>query len=185
MQRIELPTLRTLRLTLRRYEPEDAPALHALVSDRRIAATTLNIPHPYPEDGALTFILLAHKRAASGEAYSFAIVRREDGALLGGIGLRPRRALQAELGYWVGVPYWGQGYASEAARRMIAFGFDDLGLNRIYASYFGSNPASARVLQKAGMVYEGAMRGHILKWGEYLDLGFYAILRADYEEQRQ
>lgn len=183
MQRLGLPTLCTPRLILRRYELEDAPALQALISDRRIAATTLNIPHPYPEDGALAFILLTHERAAKGEAYSFAITRREDGALLGGINLRLQRSLQAELGYWVGVPYWGQGYATEATCRIIAFGFDNLGLNRIYARFFSNNPASARVMQKAGMVYEGAMKGHILKWGEYVDLGFYSILRAEYEEQ--
>lgn len=180
---IELPSLTTERLVLRGYTAEDAPALQALASDRRIAATTLNIPHPYPPDGALQFILNDHERRARGEGFGFAITRRDDGALLGGIGLRLQRSLQAEMGYWVGVPYWGQGYTSEAARRLIAFGFDELGLNRIYASYFGNNPASARVMQKAGMIYEGAMKGHILKWGEYLDLGFYGILRSDYEGQ--
>jgi RimJ/RimL family protein N-acetyltransferase len=179
----EMPVLTTKRLTLRAFEAEDAPALYALVSDRRIAATTLNIPHPYPEDGALTFILRARERAASGEGFSFAVVQRTDGTLLGAAGLHPRHALQAEMGYWMGVPYWGQGYASEAARRLIAFGFDTLGLNRIYASYFANNPASAGVMRKAGMIYEGAMKGHILKWGEYLDLGYYSILRADYEAQ--
>lgn len=178
-----IPTLTTPRLLLRRFDAADAPALQTLVSDRRIAATTLNIPHPYPDDGALTFILLTHESAASGAAFSFAVVRRADAALLGAVGLHPLPALQAEIGYWIGVPHWGQGYASEAVRRVIAFGFNTLRLNRIYANYFTTNLASARVMHKVGMAYEGTMKGHIRKWGAYLDLGFYSILRADYEAQ--
>lgn len=179
----EMPVLITERLILRGFSAEDALALQALVSDRRIAATTLNIPHPYPDDGALQFILGDQERRARGESFGFAITRRADGALLGGIGLHPLPPQQAEVGYWVGVPHWGQGYASEAARRVVAFGFDTLGLNRIYASYFSGNLASARVMQKAGMTYEGTMRGHILKWGEYLDLGYYSVLRSEHREQ--
>lgn len=174
-----MPTLTTERLTLRGFSAGDAPALQTLVSDRRIAATTLNIPHPYPDDGALQHILGDQERRARGESFNFAIIRRADGALLGGIGLFPQPPQQAELGYWVGVPHWGQGYASEAARRVVAFGFGALGLNRVYAICFSGNLASARVMQKAGMTYEGTMRGHILKWGEYVDLVCYGVLRSD------
>jgi len=88
---------------------------------------------------------------------------------------------RAELGYWVGVPYWGNGYATEAARAVVKYGFGTLGLHRIFASHFANNPASARVLRKIGMRYEGRLRGHVLKWGEFLDLEMYGMLASDAE----
>jgi RimJ/RimL family protein N-acetyltransferase len=87
----------------------------------------------------------------------------------------------AELGYWIGVPYWGCGYATEAARAMIQYGFDVLKLNRIQASHFANNPQSGRVLRKIGMQHEGCLRQHYLKWGEYVDSKVYGILRSEYK----
>lgn len=113
-----------------------------------------------------------------------AIERREDGALLGVIsltGLHPVHR-RAELGYWVGVPYWGKGYATEAARLIIGLGFRE-GLNSIFARFFTQNPASGRVMQKAGMRYEGTLRQHVCKNGEFLDLAYYSILRSEWQGQ--
>jgi len=72
---------------------------------------------------------------------------------------------RAELGYWIGVPYWGKGYATEAARSVVNYGFSTLELHRIFASHVPANPASGRVLTKIGMRHEGRLLGHILKWG--------------------
>ena len=78
----------------------------------------------------------------------------------------------------------GLGYMSEAARRVIQFGFEELGLNRIYAGYFTRNPTSRRVMEKAGMTYEGTYRQNVLKWGEFVDVGACAILRSEYDAQQ-
>jgi RimJ/RimL family protein N-acetyltransferase len=86
---------------------------------------------------------------------------------------------RAELGYWIGVPYWGNGYATEASRTLVKYGFETLGLHRIFASHVVRNSASARVLRKIGMRHEGCQRGHILKWGEFLDLEIYGMLASD------
>jgi [ribosomal protein S5]-alanine N-acetyltransferase len=170
--------IETARLTLRSYSAADIPDLVRLAGAREVAATTLRIPHPYTEQDAKEFI--AANAAKTAPETRFAITLTSDGQLCGGIGLGVDEAHhRAELGYWLGVPYWGQGYATEAARAMIQYGFETLGLQRIYASYVPHNVASGRVLQKIGMRREGLMRNHICKWGEFQDLEFYGVLKTD------
>lgn len=131
------------------YGLEHAPAFQALASDARIAATTL-VPHPYPPDGAEQHARNAAQWRALREAFSFAVL--VDGAVVGSCGLKHLDwdARQAEIGYWIGVPFWGRGYATEAVRRVTTYGFNDLGLARIVAEVLVGNDASARVLVKAG-----------------------------------
>ena len=101
--------------------------------------------------------------------------------LVGAIGLNiERRFNQAELGYWIGKPFWNRGYATEAAIAVIRFGFASLDLNRIASRHFSRNPASGRVMQKAGLRHEGTARQSMIKWGKYEDLQLYAILREDW-----
>jgi ribosomal-protein-alanine N-acetyltransferase len=91
-----------------------------------------------------------------GELVNFAIVLRNDDMLIGAIGLVINQQHEnAELGYWIGKPYWGNGYCTEAAKAVLHYGFTVLGLNRIYASHMSRNPASGRVMEKIGMKYEG------------------------------
>jgi RimJ/RimL family protein N-acetyltransferase len=80
----------------------------------------------------------------------------------------------------VGVPYWRHGYATEAAREVVKYAFEELSLNRVYAFHFTRNPASGRVLQKIGMEHEGVRRAHTLKGSEYLDNEAYGILQGEY-----
>ena len=177
--------LQTQRLTLRPYAPTDIPALVPLIGAREVAATTLRIPHPYTEEIARAFIALAEKDEASGQCVRRAITLRQTGALCGGIGLQIEADhCRAELGYWIGVPYWGNGYATEAAGAMVKYGFETLGLQRIFASYVPRNVASGNVLRKIGMLREGYLRAHILKWGEFLDLEMYGMLAADWQSAR-
>ncbi len=176
-----LPELTTERLLLRGFLPTDAPAVQQLVSAAEVADTTLNIPHPYPDNGAVEWIATHTEGIRNRTDLSFAIVRKEDGVLMGAIGLHLNtRHNKAETGYWIGVPYWGQGYATEALRRLLAWGFEELELNRIYAGYFVRNPASRRVQEKSGMTFEGIMRGDLCKNGNYEDHGMCAITRQDY-----
>ena len=171
--------MQTERLTLRAYALSDIPALVPLIGTREVAATTLRIPHPYSESDARVFIARVQEDLSNGSSLPLGIVLRESGALCGGVRLRIELDhRRAELGYWIGVPYWGNGYATEAARAIVNYGFGTLGLHRIFASHFGNNHASARVLTKIGMRHEGSLRAHVLKWGEFLDLEMYGMLAS-------
>jgi RimJ/RimL family protein N-acetyltransferase len=178
----QMPTLLTERLMLRPFALEDAPAVRALAGDRAIASTTLNIPHPYGEDDARTWIATHARRFAADQEVVLAVTLRDSGEPIGAIGLViARRHDRAELGYWVGRKHWGRGYASEAARALLDYGFRELRLNRIEAMHFARNPASGRVMRKIGMQREGTCRQHVKKWGRYEDTEQYAILRRDWE----
>ncbi len=147
-----------------------------------MAATTLRVPHPYPDGVAEAWVLSQPGAWERGEELALAITRRGDGVLIGAIGLAfsPEHG-RAELGYWIGVPYWGQGYATEAAGAVLAHGFRALGLARVHACHFGRNVASGRVLQKIGMTHEGRQRQHLVKNGVPEDLELYGILREEFE----
>ena len=174
------PTLTTARLVLRPFSLSDAPDVQRLCNVRDIALNTLLIPHPYPDGMAENWISRQPESFAKGEVVSFAITLADGGALVGAIGMRVQLENDcAEIGYWIGVPYWGRGFATEAASAVIAYGFDRLVLNRIFAEHFTRNAASGRVLQKAGMRHEGTLRQAHKKWGEYVDSELYAILRGD------
>jgi RimJ/RimL family protein N-acetyltransferase len=114
-----LPSLASEGLVLRPFADEDAPRVQHLAGDRRIADTTATIPHPYPEDAALAWITRMRAQWASVETASFAITLAPGAELVGAISLMNIEAGAAELGYWVGVPYWGRGIATCAARRVI------------------------------------------------------------------
>jgi ribosomal-protein-alanine N-acetyltransferase len=170
--------LETARLLLRPLEPSDATRIHELAGTREIADTTLLIPHPYPPGAAESFIARARESGALGIEYVFAVTLRETGDLVGCVGLRIEGAhARGELGYWIGTPYWRRGYATEAARRVVAFAFQTLGLNRVHSSCFTRNSASARVLEKAGLVREGVLRGHVRRFGRFEDLAVYGTVR--------
>jgi [ribosomal protein S5]-alanine N-acetyltransferase len=175
------PTLETERLILRAFTLQDAPDVQRLAGEWEVAPRLLSIPHPY-EDGVAEEWISEHRSAFErGEGANFAVVLRERGELCGACGLIINsRDANAELGYWIGVPYWCQGYATEAAREVMRYGFEELGLHRIYAAHFRSNPASGRVLQKIGMSYEGTLREHHRKWGEYEDRVEYGLLAGEW-----
>jgi RimJ/RimL family protein N-acetyltransferase len=173
--------LRTLRLLLRSFEPGDIPALVCLAGAREIAATTINIPHPYTEEDGQNFLAHADADFRAGRSVSFAVTTLQGGDLCGAVGLAVAPAHErAELGYWIGVPYWGQGFATEAACAVMAFGFETLRLNRTYASHFAGNTASQRVLEKVGMRHEGPSRQHVRKWNRYIDLENYGLLASEF-----
>jgi RimJ/RimL family protein N-acetyltransferase len=174
------PTLETSRLRLRPYTEADIAELVPLIGTPEVAATTLRIPHPYTEQDAKDFLVLVQHP----DKIWLAVTLRGDGRQIGGIGLRvDEQHHNAELGYWLGVPYWGQGYATEAAREMLRCGFETLGLHRTFASHFRHNPASGRILVKLGMRPEGCQREHICKWDHFIDSQLYGILRREWEHR--
>jgi len=177
------PTLQTQRLLLRAFNLNDAPAVQRLAGAREIADTTLLIPHPY-SDGLAEKWISTHARGWLEErGVSFAIVLRETGQLCGAIGFRLElQYSRAEMGYCMGVPFWGCGYCTEAARALLRFGFEELNLHRVYSYHFARNPASGRVLLKTGMRQEGCLRQHVRRWENFEDLECYGIVRNDWAE---
>ncbi len=175
------PSLRTERLILRAFTLKDAPDIQRLVGEWRVARTLLSVPHPY-EDGLAEEWISGHRSEFErGESVHFAVVLREWGKLCGACGLMINSSdANAELGYWIGLPYWGRGYASEGAREVVRYGFEELGLHRVYAAHFGNNSASGRVLRKIGMSYEGTRREHHRKYGDYEDLVEYGLLASEW-----
>lgn len=175
------PVLSSPRFILREILPSDAADVVLLAGDRDIAATTINIPHPYEPMMADAWIVSVAERFTRGEAATFAITRRDEDRLLGAVGLRFNLGdRRAELGYWVGKPYWGQGICSEAAGAVVDWGFNGCALQRIYAHHMSRNPASGRVMQKLGMKHEGTLRQHYVKWGVLEDVEIYGILREEW-----
>jgi ribosomal-protein-alanine N-acetyltransferase len=146
--------LKTNRLVLRSPVPEDAGAIQHYVSDRRIAETTALIPHPYPAGGALEWIRRSAVTLREGKGVDFSILLRDRGELVGVVGLIDR-GFDSSLGYWIGVPHWGKGYATEAVHRVIRHAFNARRLPALHACHFAHNPASVRVMQKAGLLYQG------------------------------
>ncbi|GAA4650192.1 GNAT family N-acetyltransferase [Kistimonas scapharcae] len=148
----EQPILMTERLQLRPFRQSDAKRVQQLAGDHRIADVTQNIPHPY-QDGMAEAWISTHESVWQAQcAIIYAITQGQaPDVIIGAISLINLTTLEAELGYWIGVPYWGQGYCSEAAQAIIHYGFNTLSLQRIYCHHLLRNPASGRVMQKAGM----------------------------------
>ena len=174
------PVLQTERLTLRPLEPRDAADLRRLIDDPTIARNTLRIPHPYPDGAAEEWITKHQEELKETDEVVLAIVIRATSEFIGIMGLMPKPFDVAEIGYWLGRPYWNLGYASEAARGMIRYGFTGRGFNRIDAAVFHFNDASARVLEKSGMRFEGVLRQTVKKGDEYIDTRMYSILRSEW-----
>lgn len=177
------PTLSGARILLRPFTLGDAPAVQSLAGAREIAATTLNVPHPYKDGMAEAWIETHAPAYVAGRLATFAIIDPAAQQLVGAVGLTVVPAYaRAELGYWVGLPYWNRGYASEAAGMIVRFGFEALGLHRIHAQHFVRNPASGRVMQKLGMRYEGRLREHVRRWERFEDVEQYGMLADEWRD---
>lgn len=173
------PTLRTQRLLLRPFAIADAPRVQLLAGTREVYATTLNVPHPYVDGLAEQWIASHEMQFYSEKSVTFAVTLAEGGELVGAIGLRTQPQHQrAELGYWVGVPYWNKGSCTEAAVAVIRYGFDDLSLHKITSRHMVGNHASERVMVKAGMRKEGELTDEIYKDGAFRTLGVYGLVKA-------
>jgi len=144
-----IPVLETGRLLLRAPRHGDVKAIAALANDHRIAENTSRIPHPFSTGDAEQFVATVNAR--DGEA-CFVILY--DGTLIGACGVEARSG-EVELGYWLGVSYWGRGFATEAVRALIDHAFGDLRHNTLEAGARVTNPASRRVLEKCAFQWTG------------------------------
>jgi RimJ/RimL family protein N-acetyltransferase len=165
---------------LSEIRPEDKASLVEYLNDREIYERTLRIPYPYTEADADTwFALDAETTKQQGQPVHWAI-RSDQGRLIGGLGFNDfevGKSHKAEIGYWLGKPFWGRGIMTAVVREACAFAIKEWGLLKIVAHVFATNPASARVLEKNGFLQEGYLRKHLRKDGAYLDIRFFALVK--------
>jgi len=148
-------TLVTERLTLRPPSLGDVDAIVREVSDDRIARWTTSISHPYPPGAIDDFLAMVEDDRAAGDGWTFAMIERSSDVV--GMVRLDRTDLDdtGEIGYWVAIDRWGRGYATEASRRILTYGFDDLGFRRVRTYIMPANEPSRRVLTKLGFVPDG------------------------------
>ncbi len=156
--------------------------MHQLAGRREIADTMISIPHPFSEEQAREKIASYQIELEQGKAVHFAIQLKSSKQVIGAVELRAIDAAHktAELSLWIGVEWWGQDFASEAAQVMVDYGFKHLGLNRIYGYHMIRNPASGRVMEKISMKKEGLLRQCVWKWDRFEDVVLMAVLREDW-----
>jgi [ribosomal protein S5]-alanine N-acetyltransferase len=161
------------RCTIRPWRLDDAESLAKHANDRKVWLGLRDLfPHPYTIDDAHEFL---QKKIIEQSATIFCI--EIDGAAVGGIGIHPGQDVHrhtATLGYWLGAEFWGRGIMTEAVVALTDFCFENFPLRRISAEVFANNPASARVLEKAGFTFEGRLKNHVVKDGQLLDSLLYA-----------
>jgi RimJ/RimL family protein N-acetyltransferase len=166
------------RCVLRPWRSDDAQSLAEGANNRNVWLTLRDfMPHPYTLADAEAYL-----RSVAEEGPKFSLCIEVDGKAAGAIGLRFEsdvHRLTAELGYWLAEPFWGRGVMSEAVAGLVEHAFQTFALRRIFASVYANNPASARVLEKAGFVFEGRMRQNVIKDGQILDSLLYAKVRTE------
>ena len=164
-------------IELRPYRDDDIDRLVLLADNERVSRyLTDRFPYPYTRADAQWWIT-AGAREIHTEAWAIEL----DGELIGGIGITVQdgwRQHVAEIGYWLGEPYWGRGLAAEAVRRVTALTFENPPIDKIFAPVLGPNFASMRVLEKNGYQCEGVLREEVFKRGSRHDLHIFAILRT-------
>lgn len=182
---MDQPQLKTHRLYLSPMHSSDIPDIQRAASDREIADTMISLPHPYPDGEAERYFQRLQAEMQADRAYVYSIREMEEGNFCGLIELRAieREHSQAELSFWLARESWGQGYMSEAVQATVQFGFEVLGLNRLYAYHMLRNPAAGNILEKCGFTQEGMLRQRVIKWGNFEDVALCAILKQDWESR--
>ena len=176
--------LETERLLLRRPERRDIPAIVPLANNYDVAKNLSKLPHPYTAQDGEDYVANVEKQWAAGSDFPFSITRKSDGALIGGCGLHPKNGGVFEFGYWLGQPFWKQGYATEAARRLVVYAFQDLQAARVWAGWYWDNPASGHVLSKVGCTPTGQEKRPCLARGVDVDCNIAVLSREEFLNRR-
>ena len=178
--RLPLP-IRGRRVVLALPSADQTAAYVRLLNDPQVQQGTLRLPFPYTEKDARTWVRRAGRERKAGRSLGLQVVRRSDGQLLGGVGLHQfeETFARAEVGYWLGREYWGEGYATEAVNLVVRTAFARLGLHRIEARIYPWNVASRRVARRCGFRYEGRLRDEVRKDGRWRSTLLYSRLASD------
>lgn len=169
-----------MKFRLRKWREDDAEGLVPLANNRKIAARLRNVfPYPYTEKDAADYIRFCLE---SGEETQICRAIEVEGKAVGSIAVTRGSDVyekRAELGYWLGEPFWGQGIMTEAVQETCRLAFETWEIERIFAEPHADNLRSRRVLEKAGFLLEGIMRRGVCKWGEFFDYCMYALLKEE------
>jgi RimJ/RimL family protein N-acetyltransferase len=173
----------TERLALRRYTYDDIPDVLAFASQPSVAKVTPEHIQA-TEEGVKKYIDLqnSYQPFEKDKVFELAVERKEDGRVIGLLGLICRDPGQGEIGWALGVEYRGQGYATEAARALMDYGFNSLGLHRIHADTNSDNLASWRIMERLGMRREALLRGSVYEEGKWLDRYIYGMLADEWRD---
>lgn len=179
--------LETERLLLRPPEESDIPSMVVLLGDYEVAKNMASIPYPLSFEAAGQLVRHALLDRAAARGFGYTILRKAGAVAMGGISLKKAGQGAFTLSYWLGRPYWGQGYASEAAKRVSLFAFDEAGATSLNAAYIADNPASGRVLTKLGATRQARpMISHdCLARGHTVYCHQMALERADFRRGRK
>lgn len=177
--------IQTNRLILRKINFDDVPMIFSILSEVQVVNNTAGLELYTTIDqaeGLIHKIMHNYQTGSEHDPIVFAIVDQSTEAFIGCVGFFGYTSLfsRAELGYFLSPKAWGRGFAAEAARALVDFGFANLQLNRIEATVFPENAASVRILEKIGMQSEGILRQHVSRNGQFRDRKMYAILRDDW-----
>lgn len=180
-----MTTLGTERLSLREFEESDLQAVHEYASDPKVVRYMGWGPNTEKDTREFLQRAFEQRQKQPRSGYGLAVILKAESRLIGsgGIHIANPDHKEAELGYCFNRYFWGQGYATEAARAFVAFGFEELGLHRIYATCDPANVASARVMEKIGMQREGHLREHRWMKGRWRDSYLYAILEQEWDQK--
>ena len=171
----------TPRLRLRKIQLEDAMEISNLLKDREVAATTLMLPFPCSTEDARSMINKYKDEEKLQKAMRWAITNIENNKMMGGMRLVLNKAFNsAEIGFWLGKAFWRNNYTWEAANKVIAYGFEELKLNRLEAHAMVENLSSIYLLEKLGFTQEGLHPELVIKWGEYKDVLTFGLLLKKY-----
>ncbi len=175
--------LESERLLLRPPGRRDVPAIVPLANDYDVAKNLSKLPHPYTAQDGEDFVAMTEEKRAAGTDFTFAITRKSDGAVMGCIGLHPGDGT-FEFGYWLGQAYWRYGYATEAARRVVLFAFEDLEAASVWAGWYHDNPRSGHVLAKLGCQPKGFEKRHCLARGMEIGCNVVTLTREQFFGRR-
>ena len=171
--------LQTERLLLRPPAAADISRFVPLLNDFEVAKNLTSVPFPYSEDDGCAWVVRAAGERVRGESYPFVLIDKTKDAFVGMCSVHPH--LDFMIGYWIGKPHWGRGYATEAGRRVAEFAFDELGARKLTANWMFDNPASGRVLEKIGFKPNGSEERDCLSRGTTVFCHKVVLRRREFE----
>jgi RimJ/RimL family protein N-acetyltransferase len=178
----QFPEIVTKHLLLRKLVMEDKASLIQYCHNEKIADQFLNIPYPYEEDAALARMNFVWNGFEKKERFVFAITLKDKNELIGEIGLHLDNSNDsAQFGYWLAEPFWGKGLITEALAAILKYGFETLGLNKIFATHYLTNLASEKVMLKNNMIKEAILKDHFKINGAYRTVNQYRLTKQEYE----
>lgn len=179
----KFPTLKGTKIILKDLQISDVEDIYSLAKNENVSRYTLNIPYPYKIEDAIWWVNNAKEKFKTKEQFTFGIFKSDTHEFIGGIGLIVNQNdHKAEIGYWVGEPFWNKGYTTEALKLILDFGFNELKINKLYAQHLVENIASEKVMQKAGMVYEATLKAHHFKNNAFIDVKQYRLLKDEHKQ---